>query len=248
MSLYRIINTTYKNLLPKGLRDKMYRLMPLPLKKLRFRIVRELEKTGKHDEIYDRCYYLEHEEPSMAQAADVIASSIMSEFSPRSVVDVGCGTGLLLLALKRIGVQDCRGAEYSEAALEICKKRGIDVVKFDLEQDVELGLKADVVVSTEVAEHLPASCADHFVDILCGIADTIILTASPPSRWGGVNHVNEQPNEYWIEKFVSRNYKYLSEPSMKWRKHWKDRDVTICFTTSLMLFKREPKVRGHTLC
>ena len=236
MSLYRIINTTYKSLLPKPLRHKIY--VWTPFKGLRHRIISTLETSAKHDEIYDRHYYLEHEEPSMVQSADVIADSIMGEFSPSSVVDVGCGTGVLLLTLEKRGVPKCRGVEYSEEALDICRQRGLDVIKFDLEGSGQLGLKADIVVSTEVAEHLPASCSDRYVDTLCGIADTVILTASPPSS-GGVDHVNEQPNQYWVEKFVSRNYRYLRELSMKWREQWKDNGVTICYTTSLMIFQRE---------
>jgi len=237
MSLYRIINTTYKSLLPKWLRHKIY--LFLPCKRLRSRLIKVLEKVAEHDEIYDRRYYLEHEEPSMAGAADVIAESIVSEFSASSVVDVGCGTGLLLLALKGRGVQDCRGVEYSKAAVEICKQRGLNVVKFDLESNGELGLRADIAVSTEVAEHLPESCAEQYVDILCGIADTVIVTASPPSGGGGVDHVNEQPNEYWIKKFVSRDYDYRGKQSMKWREHWRNAGTTICYTTSLMIFQRD---------
>ncbi len=235
MSLYKVINTAYKSVLPKFIRHKIYIWMPF--KGLRNRIIRALEKTGKHDEIYDHRYYIEHEEPSMAQSAEVIAESIISDFSPYSVVDVGCGTGVLLLTLKKRGVPNCQGIEYSDAALEICRQRGLDVIKFDLESGSEPGLKADIVVSTEVAEHLPGSCSDRYVDILCGIANTIILTASPAGS-GGTDHVNEQPNEYWIEKFVSRNYEYRREQSMEWREHWKNSDVTVCYITSLMIFKR----------
>jgi len=237
MSLYTIINTTYKSLFPKWLRHKIYLWMPC--KALRSRVIKALERTAKHDEIYDLRYYLEHQEPSMSQSADVIANTIVSEFSPSSVVDVGCGTGMLLLALKRMGVRDCWGVEYSEAAIEICRQRGLDVAKFDLQGSGKLDLKADIVVSTEVAEHLPASSADSYVDILCGIADTVIFTASPPSQ-GGTDHVNEQPNEYWIEKFVTSNlYRYQYELSMKWREHWSKNDVALCYLNSLMIFQRE---------
>lgn len=45
--------------------------------------------------------------------------------------------------------------------MNVCRQNGLDVRRFNIQQDVLAeGAKADVVVSTEVAEHLPESCAD----------------------------------------------------------------------------------------
>jgi hypothetical protein len=55
------------------------------------------------------------------------------------------------------------------------------VIQFDLENDtLPSDYITDIALSTEVAEHLPKSYADHFVDTLCSIANNIVITAAEP--------------------------------------------------------------------
>jgi ribosomal protein L11 methylase PrmA len=216
--------------------------MPAPLKALRSRLIRLLQGTAKHDEIYDAEYYNELVDTYMSNSCDTIAESIIDTFSPKSVADVGCGSGLLLLALKKRGVS-CIGLEYSRAALDICRQRGLDVIKFNLQCDtLPADVSTDVVVSTEVAEHLPEICADRFIDILCNIADRVVITASPPKLnffRAGHLHLNEQPNEYWIEKFETRGFKYDRDISKRWCEYWKKRGVSGCYCKSTMVFQKK---------
>jgi SAM-dependent methyltransferase len=235
-SVYGFVKAAYKTVLPKPVRYLVYSNMPF---KWRQRLIQRLEASAQHDEIYDADYY-RLIEPLMAESADVIAQSIVAEFAPRSIIDVGCGTGLLLLRLKERG---CRviGLEKSKAAIDICIKRNIPIKPFDLERDEPLDLRANLVVSTEVAEHLPETVADSYVQLLCDIADRVIFTAAPPSRGGaGADHVNEQPIEYWIEKFVSLGFRYHREISLEWRERWRSEGVNGCYVDSLMIFTRSP--------
>jgi len=208
------------------------------LKKLRRHLIRVLEQTAEHDEIYDADYYNEVVEKYMAESSDTIADTIIQAFSPRTAVDVGCGTGLLLLAMKNRGVS-VHGLEYSQTALSIARQRGIDVTKFDLEHDtLPPKFKAEVVISTEVAEHLPESCAGRFVDILRRIAHNVVLTAAQPgSLCTGTDHVNEQTNEYWIAKFETHNLKFESDLTYQWRQEWEARGVSACYFQNLMVFR-----------
>jgi len=240
MSVYGTLKQMYKKLLPKSVRQTLFLLTPRPLKKLRHNLIGVMERSALHDEIYDDEYYTELVDVHMAKSCDVITTSIKEMFSPKSAVDVGCGSGLLLAALNKRGVS-CRGLEYSEAAIDICRQRGLDVTKFDLEHDdMPTGIKADVVISTEVAEHLPKACADRFVEILSKIADNIVLTAAEPSpNVFSTNHVNEQPNEYWIEKFQSRGFNYDQHLSLLWRKKWKESGVSPCHYKTVMVFRRK---------
>ncbi|MHC4215456.1 MAG: methionine biosynthesis protein MetW, partial [Planctomycetota bacterium] len=197
-----------------------------------------LEKTASHDDIYDHEYYTDTVDKFMIVSCDHIADSIVCTFSPRSAVDLGCGTGLLLLALKEKGVE-CRGFEYSKAGIKICRDRGLCVEKLDLEKDgLPADVKADVAISTEVAEHLPEACSDRFVDMLCGIADTIVFTASEPTNTG-TDHVNEQPKSYWIEKFDRQGFIYDENLTLNWRADWNCKSVASCYTVNLMLFRKK---------
>lgn len=241
MSFYGLVKAIYKRLLPKPVRSTIYVAMPTSLKALRAKAIRLLEKFGLHDEIYDEEYYINTVDRYMTPSCDAIAKSIVSVFSPNSAVDVGCGSGLLLLVLKNHGIS-CWGLDYSTAAVDICRQRGLKVMKFDLEHDsLPRGFRADIAISTEVAEHLPESCADRFVDILCSISDNIVITAAEPgSSYVGTDHVNEKPNEYWIEKFEARPFKFERDLTFSWRQEWKKKNVSPCYIGGLMVFcKRE---------
>jgi SAM-dependent methyltransferase len=168
----------------------------------------------------------------------VIAEDIVAYFKPASVLDVGCGGGALLQSLKSHGVRGL-GLEYSEPALQMCRAREVSVLKFDLERDEWTQNETfDVAVSTEVAEHLPEGCADRLVHLLCRAANTIIFTAAPPGQ-GGTDHVNEQPPEYWIEKFSHHAF-MLDEPlTLKWRRAWKARRIVSFYYQNLLIFRRD---------
>jgi SAM-dependent methyltransferase len=236
MSLYGTVRKVYTAALPKGLRHALFVITPGPLKRLRAKTIQAMERGATHEEMYDADYYAKYVDPGMGESVGAISSSIMERFSPQTAVDVGCGTGRLLVALRERGVR-VQGMEYSQAACKICEERGLKVYRVDLEKDAIPPLKADVVVSTEVAEHLPERCANHFVDVLCGISSTVVLTAATPGQ-GGTDHVNEQPHEYWIEKFRGRGYEYLEADTLAWRRRWKDAGALGCYYSNVMLFRR----------
>lgn len=237
MSLYAAVKRSWHAVVPSGVRHLLWRITPPGLKRVRGRVVRSLEAGASHDEIYDAAYYEGLVDPVMRESAGVIASSVLADVHPASAVDVGCGTGLLLLTLRERGVQVV-GLERSEAGVAMCRQRGIDVRRFDIESDAPPGLRADLVISTEVAEHLPESCADRFVDLLTGMGDTVLLTAAEPSGGYGADHVNEQPMSYWIEKFAARGFSLDTALSERWRAAWKAAGCASCFHATAMLFRR----------
>jgi SAM-dependent methyltransferase len=191
-----------------------------------------------HDWTYSDDYYRNDVEGPAVRSAGAIAATIVREFHPHSVVDVGCGTGALLAALRDRGCQ-VFGLEYSRAALRYCQRRQLDVERFDIERGAfKRGRSFDVVSSMEVAEHLPASVADRYVDILTSLASVAVFTAAPPGQ-GGADHVNEQLPAYWIEKFRARGFEHLGDTSQKWREEWRSGGmVQAWYYDNLMLFQR----------
>jgi len=237
MTLYGGCKATYQLLVPERFRDSLYRATPGRLNRARAWFIRQLERTARHDEIYDATYYAKYIEPEMARSVEVIADSIVSAMSPSTAVDIGCGTGGLLQALRQRGVQ-CTGFEYSVAAIDVCRERALDVHRFDIEHDPFPGTRADVVVSTEVAEHLPERCARKYVELLTRTSNTCVITAAIPGQ-GGTDHVNEQPNEYWIERFEDRDYRYDREVTFRWRREWPERHVSSHFAGNVMVFRND---------
>ncbi|NUM54271.1 MAG: methyltransferase domain-containing protein [Candidatus Hydrogenedentes bacterium] len=189
------------------------------------------------DFTYDADYFARDIDGPALESAPDITASIMGDLAPRSVIDVGCGTGALLATLRDAGCV-VSGLEFAEAAREICRKRGLDVRRFDIANDsFDAGQPFDVAVSMEVAEHIPEPAAERYVDLLVQLGRTIVFTAAPPGQ-GGTDHVNEQPHEYWIEKFGARD-RVLDWPlTARWRAAWKESGhVQSWYYNNLLVFR-----------
>lgn len=191
-----------------------------------------------HDVIYDSDYYANEVEGPAVRSAEAISQSIVQDLRPQTVVDVGCGTGALLEALRRKGCQ-VSGLEYSSAALQHCRSRNLDVRKFDLERDSPQGDRTfDVAISMEVAEHLPERISDRYVALLTALSGVIVFTAAPPGQ-GGNDHVNEQPSSYWISRFQALGFAHDDDLSRVWRDSWRQQAVVAYwYYQNLMIFRR----------
>ena len=196
------------------------------------------KRLGVYD-IYGEYFYEDWNEPRKIQESSAMAEDIIRFFNPSNALDVGCGSGNLMNELKVRGI-NIKGLEYSTAGIKICLERGLDVKKFNLEKDLlEDSSTFDVVISTEVAEHLPESFADRYVDLLCKTSERIVVfTAATPGQ-GGLDHVNEQPHEYWIDKFTQRGFTFDEPTSLECREGWEARQVISDFYwKNLMIFQR----------
>lgn len=189
----------------------------------------------RDEDVYDEEYFRMVEQTA-SQSASVIAESIMNDLKPMRVVDVGCGTGVLLERLRDLGVQ-VMGLEYNGVALRMCKERSLDVRQFDIEHDTIVSLAdADVAVCFEVGNLISESAADRCVELLCGVSRAIVFSAGAASQ-GGVHVLNEQPQEYWVDKFHARGFGLDRELSMTWRAHWKDPNTAAWFFNNVMVFR-----------
>jgi SAM-dependent methyltransferase len=221
----------------KLIKDVYRRVLPISIRQSSL-LVKLKNHLYWHDMIYDLDYYNSDVEDPAVRSARTISDSILTEFKPKHIVEVGCGTGALLEALRNRGC-DVLGLDYSEAALMLCRARHLNVVKFDLERDILKDDRIfDVGISMEVAEHLPARVADRYVDLLTSLSKVIVFTAAPPGQ-GGSDHVNEQPPSYWISKFQQRGFEHSEGLSKRWRGRWQTAgDVASCYYRNLMVFRQ----------
>jgi SAM-dependent methyltransferase len=232
--IYGYMKKTFRTALPKPVRDAVWSTRN-PFRGALLGLKGALEQSATHDEIYDQAYF--------ERTADVkrltmmhIADSIVRDVAPETLLDVGCGGGYLMSALDARGV-NCFGLEYARAGIEICRRAGLDVQQFDLERESFDGGSFDATVSMEVAEHLPAASADRLVELLVTCAPTVVFTAAPPGQ-GGTDHVNEQPPEYWIEKFAGHGFALRPTLVDEWRTEWSRVGVIACYWQNLMVFSR----------
>ncbi|MGE4489309.1 MAG: class I SAM-dependent methyltransferase [Kiritimatiellales bacterium] len=200
--------------------------------------VRLMEKTGNYDEIYSPRYYQTLVEPYVRTSAPQMAQSIFDTFRPASVIDVGCGSGALLAELHRQGVMRTVGLDASEAGLDMARARGLDVYPFNITTDHwEENERFDVAVSMETAEHLPPESALRYVELLCSLAPVVICTAAHPGQ-GGIGHLNEQPQDYWIARFSEQDMALDEQRVSNWQGVWRKAGVAGFYTNNLMIFRR----------
>ena len=115
--------------------------------------------AGRED-LYSAAYY-SYVDAEASRGAPTIVASVLSEFAPQRLIDVGCGTGSVLAAFNSKGVSGV-GLEYSAVALKACQERGLNVYSYDIESEERHDFgEFDIAICFEVAEHLSATCADR---------------------------------------------------------------------------------------
>ena len=154
----------------------------------------------------------------------------------KSVVDVGCGLGTWLAVFREQGATATLGIDgewIDRNHLEIPSE---SFMAFDLTQPLRLDRRFDLVVSLEVAEHLPPEAAETFVDSLTRLGSTILFSAAIPSQ-GGTHHVNEQWPEYWAHLFEKRGFRVVDAIR---RRVWENGAVATWYAQNALLL--------HLLC
>ncbi len=158
--------------------------------------------------VYDQEFFSTNQWEGLRHA-EWFCPLLVEIFHPKSLVDVGCGTGHFVKWCDDHDIE-AFGIEGSKWAVE--HAIGKCVIQMDLRQKgfaVEHCRKFDLAISIEVAEHIEKEYAGVFVDTLCALSDTVVMTAAPPGQ-GGTMHVNEQPKHYWVGGFRSRGFEYDS--------------------------------------
>jgi len=152
--------------------------------------------------VYDAAFYetYGHEAESMSKWF----LPLLNEVIPfESLVDVGAGEGWYVRWCLENG-KEAHGVEGSDAALERSVAGGF-MRKQDLRVPFRLVKKYDLCLSLEVAEHIEEEYAPVFVESLCSLSDTVVMTAAPPGQ-GGLMHCNEQPKSYWVSLFRKQGF------------------------------------------
>lgn len=124
---------------------------------------------------------------------------------PRTVLDVGCGTGSWLRVARDLGathVQGLDGIHVDQSLLVIAPE---EFQQHDLTEPFALGRTYDLVICLEVAEHLPDGAAVGLVKRLTEHGAFILFSAAIPNQ-GGQFHINEQWPAYWQPLFEQQGF------------------------------------------
>ena len=128
---------------------------------------------------------------------DRIAEWIKINISPKKVVDIGCGPGMLVYSLREQGIT---AFGYDNDNRVNNKEYLKQISLFDLTDS------ADLITCMEVGEHIKENLSDSVVDSMLRnmiSGGKLLWTAAVPGQ-GGVGHINCQYKEYWQEKFEKK--------------------------------------------
>lgn len=190
-----------------------------------------MEKT-----IYKHTEDVHHSDKSPS----VIVPILVENFKPKSVVDIGCGVGNFLREFKKVGINNVLGIDGDWADLnEIENNIGKEnFINYNLNNVYLPKQKFDLAISLEVAEHIDKEYSDNFIETLSNCSDNIVFSAAIPLQ-GGQNHINEQWNEYWIDKFNKKGYVVVDFLKSYF---WENPNVFWWYKQNILFFTKSPEL------
>jgi SAM-dependent methyltransferase len=171
-------------------------------------------------------------------SAKAVVPVVLELVRPKSVIDIGCGTGAWLAEFKRRGVADTLGVDGPHLSIDQLEIDPRDFLSADLTLPLRLHSYFDLAVSLEVAEHLGEEQANQFVETLTRLAPVVLFSAAIPYQ-GGEHHINEQWPAYWAERFDAQNFIAL-DPFR--RLLWERPEVDWWYAQNLVLFVRRDHI------
>lgn len=188
------------------------------------------------DQGYSKAYY-DGIESANSHAYQLLAEALIEVFEPRSIADVGCGSGGISAALRDRGVKQIYPFDFSQASVDMTKKRGFAAARrLDLTQAKEIPATADLCLCLEVAEHIPRKFEHHLVSLLSRVAPVLIFTAAPPGQ-GGHLHVNLRSQHHWKQLFREQGMEH-DNTSQERMLHIFGGHMIRDYSTNLLVFRR----------
>lgn len=189
---------------------------------------------------YTEDFYESREEGSR-RSAEAIVPMVLQLVRASHVIDVGCGVGTWLSVFRECGVEDVWGIDghwIDKKRLKIPEER---FLALDLKNPIRIDRQFDLVVSLEVAEHLPSRCAETFVDSLTRLGPVILFSAAVPFQ-GGTHHANEQWTDYWVKHFQDKGYLVIDCIR---RKMWQNDNVKWWYAQNTVMFASRDYSESH---
>ena len=135
---------------------------------------------------------------------------LMSVFSPRTLLDAGCGEGHCVTWFRERGVV-ARGFDGLPYNVSQCKAKGLDVDVHDLTKGPYASAPVDVLWCSDVVEHVD----EQFVPNIIGTFQCATIVAlshgTEEHAAQGWHHVNNKSEEYWIDLMEANGYRHMPE-------------------------------------
>ena len=139
---------------------------------------------------------------------------LINNYDVKSMVDVGCGPGDMVEIARARGL-NAIGIDGDGSLKGTWKKKDINAYVYEHDfttgplLDPESNWSFDLAWSVEFLEHVDEEFIPNYMSIFKK-CKYLVVTAAPPGS-GGHHHVNEQPQEYWVEKFNDNGFEFQPE-------------------------------------
>lgn len=172
------------------------------------------------------------------ESANIIVPLVIKYIQPKSIIDIGTGTGTWLKVFKEHGVKKVLGYDGDYLNIDKLEISNEEFRQIDLESNYIIKGKFDLSVSLEVAEHLSPSSSRRLIKTLTELSDTVLFSAAPPLQ-GGTGHINERPLSYWVNEFSKYGYKLhdIIRPVI-----WNEKSVLSCYRQNIVIFSSKDKI------
>lgn len=191
---------------------------------------------------YDEAFYARRRALSRA-SAEVVLGELIATLKPRSMLDIGCGTGSWLAVATALGVERCVGIDGSTVPANLLEIAPEAFVTQDLNQPLQVNGKFDLAMCLEVAEHLGAERAEGLVAELTERADCVLFGAAIPQQLG-THHINCRWQSYWAGLFQAQGYVRLGYVQDRF---WHDRRINVVYRQNAGLYLKQSKFSAAKL-
>lgn len=126
---------------------------------------------------------------------------------PTTILEMGSGGGWFGKRFDELGFVII-GNEGTIAGIEACEKRGFHlVVQIDFRNAQTFESKYDIVLCTEVAEHIEPPFSATLIKSICDASDLVWFSFEEPNtNPAHVHHCNEMPTKFWVNLFEFYGY------------------------------------------
>ena len=191
---------------------------------------------------YTEDFYSSIDDAALRTAKEIVPL-VMKLIQPKRVVDVGCGLGTWLSIFQEYGVENILGIDGDYVDGKMLKIPQEYFVPHDLVKPLKIEQHFDLVVSLEVAEHLPSESAELFVDTLVSLGPVILFSAALPYQPGN-SHLNVQWPDYWVSLFHQREYTVID---CLRNKFWSNENVEWWYSQNIFLFVKQTELEKYPL-
>jgi SAM-dependent methyltransferase len=202
---------------------------------------------------YDDAYHAARIEESGRSAAVVVPMLLDLFPDVASVVDVGCGPGTWLHQFKLHGTHRVVGLDGSEISPQLLQVPSPAVRKVDVSKPLPPLGRFDLALALDVADCLPDTAANTFIEELVALSDVVVFSAAVPGQ-SVLAAVNERWPSYWVAQFGAVGFDCFDVLRSKL---WYDQRVSWGYSQNILIFissarddlalRLAPSVRGGPL-